>query len=179
MGFYKHIRDLKKNNPEKVKELKKKRLVAWREEPATKRIEKPTKLDKARSMGYKAKQGVIVVRQRVAKGGRKREDFKAGRRSKNMRRRKIVHKNYQQIAEEKAAREFDNCEVLNSYPVLEDGHHKWFEVILIDRFHPEVLNDEELREKSKRKGRAQRGLTQSGRKSRGLKGKGKGAEKNR
>lgn len=179
MGMYKHIRDLKKNHPEKYEALQKQRLKQWRQEPATKRVEQPTDLHKARSVGYKAKDGVIVVRQRVARGGRKRKKFKAGRTPRKRRRKKIVNKNYQQVAEEKAARVYDNCEVLNSYKVLEDGKHAWFEVILVDRFHPQVLNDDQLKQATKRKGKAFRGVTQAGRKSRGLRQKGTGTEKSR
>ncbi|KKT75754.1 MAG: 50S ribosomal protein L15e, partial [Candidatus Peregrinibacteria bacterium GW2011_GWA2_44_7] len=40
-----------------------------RKEPVTLVLEHPTRLDRARSLGYKAKQGCIVARQRVGRGG--------------------------------------------------------------------------------------------------------------
>jgi large subunit ribosomal protein L15e len=66
------------------------------------------------------------------------------------------------IAEERAARRFPNLEVLNSYWVWEDGVHKWFEVLMVDRT---LLPELSL---GKGRGRAFRGLTSSGRKVRGL-----------
>ena len=100
-----------------------------------------------------------------------------GRRSKNATARKIVNKNYQQIAEQRANRNFKNCEVVNSYEVGKDGMYSFYEIILIDRDHPQIKKDPQLKGLAERRGRAFRGLTSSGRKSRGLRHKGKGAEK--
>lgn len=177
MGLYKYIREAWKKPKDSLKELYRERLIAWRREPVTVRIDRPTRLDRARSLGYKAKQGIIVVRQRVGRGGRMRPQFKAGRRPKAMRRKKIVAKNYQQVAEERAHKKFKNCEVLNSYKVAQDGIYYWYEVILVDRYHPQTLKSDKKWITLKR-GRAQRGLTSAGRKGRGLRGnKGLGAEK--
>ncbi len=173
MSLYKYIRETWRNT------ILKDKLVEWRREPATVRLERPTRLDRARSIGYKPKQGVVVVRQRVSRGGRKRPTIRKGRRSKHFGQRKIVSKSYQQVAEERAARAFPNCEVLNSYFLAKDGKHYWFEVVLVDRDHPEVLSDPLLGSVALHKGRVFRGLTRSGRKSRGLLQKGKGSEKNR
>jgi len=152
-------------------ELMKQRLVKWRREPSVVRIEKPTRLDRARSLGYKAKQGVIVVRVRVRKGGRRKPRPDSGRRPKRM----GVYgfapaKSLRLIAEERAARKYPNLEVLNSYYVGEDGRYKWFEVILVDPNHPAIRNDPDLKwvaEKANRR-RVFRGLTSAGKKMRGL-----------
>ena len=85
--------------------------------------------------------------------------------------------NYQAIAEQRANKKYVNCEVLNSYYVAEDGQHMWYEVILIDRAHPQITSDTDLNWISYKTGRAFRGLTSAGRKHRGLRNKGKGAEK--
>ena len=37
------------------------RMAQWRREPVNCRIERPTRLDAARRMGYKAKQGVVLI----------------------------------------------------------------------------------------------------------------------
>ncbi|MBU0667403.1 MAG: 50S ribosomal protein L15e [Nanoarchaeota archaeon] len=177
MGLYKYIRELWKKPKSSLKELNKQRLYLWRREPSTLRIERPTRLDRARSLGYKAKQGIIIVRQRVRRGRRMREQVSGGRRPKHFRKRKVLDKNYQQIAEERANKSFVNCEVLNSYKVNEDGNYHWFEVILIDRFHPQILSDKQLGWAPTMRGRAARGLTSAGRKSRGLRNKGMGSEK--
>lgn len=177
MSMYKYIRELWKQPKKNLSELYRQRLIEWRREPVTMRIARPTRIDRARSLGYKAKQGFIVVRQRVAKSKRMREKNRAGRRPKHNRLRKVLSMNYQQIAELRANRKFKNCEVLNSYQVAEDGKHKWFEIILIDRNHPQIKKDKNVKGVAAKKGRAFRGLTSAGRKSRGLRKKGKGAEK--
>ncbi len=147
------------------------RLIQWRRQPAIIRIEKPTRLDRARELGYKAKQGVIVVRVRVRKGGRRKPRPNKGRRPKRM----GVYgfapaKSLRLIAEERAQRKHPNLIVLNSYYVGEDGKHKWFEVILVDPSHPAIKSDPELKwvASGKHKGRPYRGLTSAGRKMRGL-----------
>ena len=179
MSTYKHIRELWKKPKESIPELWKQRLILWRKQPVTLRIERPTRLDRARALGYRAKQGIIIVRQRVLRGGRQRPKPAGGRRSKRMTRRKIVSKPYQQIAEERAARAFKNCQVLNSYYVADDGTHYWYEIILVDKSHPAVKADPRLSwiAQAHQKGRAARGLASSGKRSRGLYHKGKGSEK--
>jgi len=179
MGLYKKIRELWKSPKKNLGSLWKDRLIAWRREKTVVRINRPTRLDRARSLGYRAKQGIVVVRVRVKRGGRKRpRPTKKGRRSKRQTIRKIVRKNYQQIAEERACKKYKNCEALNSYYVMEDGMYKWYEVILIDRDHPQIKKNKQLKGVAKKRGRAFRGLTSAGRKGRGLRSnKGKGAEK--
>ena len=174
MGVYKYIRDAWKDQKNKVQ---KQRLISWRKEPVTVRVDKPTRLDRARSLGYRAKPGILIVRQRVKRGGRMRPQIRKGRRSKNQRRKKILGKSYQQVAEERAASKYKNCEVLNSYKVGDDGKSFWFEVILVDRFHPQIINDDKLSWITLKKDRAGRGLTSSGKKSRGMHKKGKGTER--
>ena len=94
-----------------------------------------------------------------------------------MRRKKIVNKNYQWVAEERAQKKYVNCTVLNSYYVGEDGNRLWYEVILVDRAHPVIMADPNINWICNKRGRAARGLTSAGRRSRGLLNKGKGAEK--
>ncbi|MEM4282703.1 MAG: 50S ribosomal protein L15e [Candidatus Woesearchaeota archaeon] len=183
MSMYEQIVNAWKRRDE-IPELKKvwrERLLKWRGEPATLRLERPTRLDRARALGYVPKPGVFVVRQRVGAGPHKRPDWSGGRKSKNMRRTKILQKNYRAIAEERAARMFKNCEVINSYFVAKDGHDYWFEVILVDRTSPAVLSDKRLSwlANPANRGRAFRGLTSAGKVYRGLRWKGKGSEKAR
>ncbi len=167
-------------NRDEMKEIWKARLIEWRKQNVVERIEKPTRIDKARMLGYKAKQGVIVVRVRVRKGGRDRERINKARKPKKAGQLYFTpKKSLRWIAEEKAAKKYPNLEVLNSYYVTEDGVYKWFEVIMLDPHHPAIRSDKELgwiKEKQHR-GRVFRGLTAAGKKSRGLLNKGKGAEK--
>lgn len=179
MGYLKYVKKLWRKPDTEAKELRKQRLIAYRREPVTLRILKPTRIDRARALGYKAKQGFIIVRQRVARGGHSRPHDQRGRRPKHNRRTMILNKSYQQICEERANRKFTNCEVLNSYYVERDGPYIWYEVILIDRKHPQILANKNLKDLVKKRGRTYRGLTSAGRKSRHLDAKGKGTEKHR
>ena len=115
MGLYKYVREAWKQPKANMPELWHERLVQWRKDPSTLRIDRPTRIDRARSLGYKAKQGYIVVRQRVLKGGHKRARIKKGRRSKRYHQTKNLDLSYQTIAERRADMKFPNCEVLNSY----------------------------------------------------------------
>lgn len=177
MGLYKYVKNSWQKPSEEFVELQRKRLVEWRSENATTRIEKPTRIDKARAVGYRAKQGVIVVRQRVERGGRTREKIRKSRRTAHRYGRKILSKNYQQIAEERANDKFHNCEVLNSYPVGQDGVYAWYEVILLDKTSPVIQADDIYKNIISQRGRVYRGVTAAGRRARGMLNKGLGAEK--
>ena len=181
--MYKYIRDAWKN-PENsyVKELMHERAPVWRKESVIKRIDRPTRIDRARSLGYKAKKGYVVVRTRVRRGGMRKTRFTAGRKPKRMGVVKITQKkSIKRIAEERVARKYPNLEDLNSYWVWEDGKFKFFEVILVDPGSPSMKNDPKINWVcgKQHKNRVFRGLTSAGKKGRGLKGKGKGAEKAR
>ena len=168
--------------PEKsyVDELMRQRLIEWRRQSVISRVEKPTRLDKARKLGYKAKQGFVLARVRVRRGGMRKQRPKAGRRPKRMGVKKFKpSKSLRLIAEERVARKFPNLEVLNSYWVGEDGVSKWFEVIMVDPHHPVIKADENIRwigQKQHRR-RAFRSLTSAGKKVRALRRRGRGAEK--
>jgi len=175
--MYKHIRKLWKKPRKTMPELWQKRLILWRKDPVTIRIKRPTRLDRARSLGYKAKKGFILVRQRVGRGGHKRPNITGGRRPKHARQKMVLNMNYQTIAEQRANKKYKNCEVLNSYWVAQDAQYKWYEIILVDPMHPQILADKNVSWMFRKRGRVFRGLTSSGKKSRGLRNKGKGAEK--
>ncbi len=179
--MYGHIQKFwTEKNDKTFKNLRKERLIRWRREPAVNRVERPTRLDRARALGYQAKQGYVLVRVRLYRGGRKKPPPRRGRRSKRMGLTRITPgKSKQWIAEERAARKYPNLQVLNSYYIAEDGVYKWYEVIFVDPYHPVILSDPKINWISSKhqKGRVYRGLTSAGKKSRGLRNKGKGAEK--
>jgi large subunit ribosomal protein L15e len=178
MGIYKYIRQAWSQPRETLGERYRHYLMQWRREPSTLRIDYPTRLDRARSLGYRAKQGFVLVRQRVIRGGHNREDWSGGRHSSNMSVRMNLRLNYQAIAERRANDAYPNCEVLGSYLVGKDGRQAWYEIILVDRSHPVILADPALSWVGlpANKGRAYRGLTSAQRRSRGLRSRGKGAE---
>ena len=179
MNLYSQISNAWQEQTEQWEAAQRERLIKWRIEPVTLRIAAPTWLDRAHALGYKAKQGFIVVRQRVDRGGRQRPQIRKVRKTSHSRQTKILSKNYQQIAEERAARKFPNLEVLNSYYVGKDGKHYWHEIIMVDKQSPSILADKEISwiasPSSTR--RAFRGLTSAAKRRRGLYHKGVGAEK--
>jgi len=146
------------------------------------RLEHPTRIDRARNLGYKAKQGIAVVRVRIRRGGRRKPRYVRARRSARMGvNRMTAGKSLQRIAEERASVKYPNMEVLNSYWVGQDGKQKWFEVILVDGNHPSIKADRNLAwlNNPVHRGRAERGKTSAGRKGRGMMNRGKGTEKTR
>ena len=166
MGYAKYLKQFRKN-PEYEK-LMKDRLISWRTEPVILRIERPTKLDRAHSLGYKAKQGFVLARVKIGKGSSKREDFVGGRKPLHAGMTSITPKmNLQHIAEARVARKFPNLEVLNSYYVAEDGKRIWFEIILVDPEHPCIKNDSKMNWicNPANRGRVFRGLTSAGKSS--------------
>jgi len=180
MGTYKYIKQAWLRPKSTIKELLRDRLIQWRHENAITRIEHPTRLDRARNLGYRAKQGFVLTRVRVLRGGKKRpRPTKKGRRSKRQTIKKALGKNMQWICEERTAKKFPNLEVLNSYYLAKDGKHIWYEVILVDPQNPAIKSDKKLSwiGQGANRRRVFRGLTSAGRRSRGLKKKGMGTEK--
>lgn len=182
-SFYNYIGDAWSSPREGyVGALRQDRLRAWRREMTVQKIDRPTRLDRARALGYKAKQGIIVARVKVRRGGRRKSRYERNRKTSKMGVNMMtMAKSIQRIAEERAGRRFRNMEVLNSYWVAEDGKHKWYEVVLVDPSHPAIQNDKDLNwvTDDVHRGRAVHGKTSAGRKGRGLRTKGFGTEKTR
>lgn len=153
------------------RELLRERLIEWRAGNSLVVVDKPLRIDRARSLGYKDKVGFIIVRSKIRRGGRKREMMdRKGRKTRKQTNRKTLKMNYQWIAEIRAARKFKNLEVLNSYPLAKDGKHYFYEIIMVDPSRPEIKNDPVLKwiSSGKNSKRAERGLTSAAKKSRGL-----------
>src|SRR3989344_3842054 len=160
MGYNKYLQKLWKQPKENFgTEAWKAFLVKLRTEPATLRLEHPTRPDRAHALGFKAKQGYLVVRARVTKGSHKREHFHGGRKAKKRGMFINIAQSAQGIAEQRAVKNYPNCEVLSSYWVAHDGIHIWYEVILVDRDSPVIKADPRISWIADKKGRASRGLT--------------------
>ncbi len=158
------------------------RGIKYRKGKSVERVERPTKLHSARTLGYKAKQGYIIVRARIRKGGMHKVRPKRGRKPRAMGVSKYTTgKNLQWVAEERVQRKYPNMEVLNSYKVYADGRSWYYEVILVDPSHPAIKADPKINWicEAPHRRRVSRGLTSSGRKARGLHKKGWGSEKTR
>ncbi|MCD6229214.1 MAG: 50S ribosomal protein L15e [Candidatus Diapherotrites archaeon] len=185
MGMYnemgKTFKEEYKGKDTYFKSAYKQRLIGYRKENhGVVRVARPTNIKRARELGYKAKQGIIVVRSRIRRGSLRKGLPTRGRKPKKMGISKITAgKPLQRIAEERAARKYSGMEVLNSYFVGEDGNHKYFEVILVDPANQSIQSDKDLGWicSQKHSGRVFRGKTSAGKKSRGLNKKGFGTEK--
>ena len=124
------------------------RAIRWRKENAVTRIEKPSRIHRARRLGYKAKQGIIVVRMRVGTGGMRRKRPRSGRRPKHLGVTRIkADVSMKQVADRRVLERYPNMKLLGSYYLYKDGMHYWFEVILADPSHPRVSKDKELRKR--------------------------------
>lgn len=122
------------------------RAVELRKGPTMERLERPSRLDKARMLGYKAKEGVVVVRIRVAAGGMRRPRPTSGRRPKHM---GVVRmksdEGVQSVAERRVREKHTNLKMLGSYQLWVDGKHRWYECVLVDPAHPAVKKDYDYR----------------------------------
>ena len=124
------------------------RVITWRKQDAVTRIEKPSRILRARRLGYKAKQGIILVRMRVGTGGMRRKRPTGGRRPKHLGVTRIkAAVNMKQVAERRVLERYPNMALLGSYFIYKDGMHYWYEVILADRSHPRITKDKELRKR--------------------------------
>ena len=133
-----------KENPMELRQ----RAVVWRNQNAVTRVEKPSRIARARRLGYKAKQGIIVIRMRVGTGGMRKQSPRGGRRPKHLGVTKIkADVSMKQVAERRVLERYPNMKLLGSYFLYKDGMHYWFEVILADPSHPRIAKDKEIRKR--------------------------------
>jgi len=133
-----------KENPMELRQ----RAVVWRNENAVTRVEKPSRIARARRLGYKAKQGIVVIRMRVGTGGMRKQRPRGGRRPKHLGVTKIkADVSMKQVAERRVLERYPNMKLLGSYFLYKDGMHYWFEVILADPSHPRIAKDKEIRKR--------------------------------
>eukprot|EP01048_Picozoa_sp_COSAG05_P026223 COSAG05_NODE_7046_length_863_cov_0.943717_1_plen_210_part_00 len=183
MGCYKYMEETyKKKQSDVLRFLLRVRNWEWRHLPSVHRASKPTRPDKARRLGYKAKQGFVVYRVRVRRGGRKRPVPKGltNGKPKNQGVSKLQNKRgLRNIAEERAGRKLGGLRVLNSYWVNQDSTYKYYEVIMVDAAHNCIRNDPRINWicAPSMKHREMRGVTSAGRHSRGMGHKGIGSHK--
>lgn len=80
MGAYKYLEELyKKKQSDVLRFLLRLRCWEYRQLPGIARLQRPSRPDKARRMGFKAKQGYVIYRVRVRRGGRKKPVHKVRR----------------------------------------------------------------------------------------------------
>ena len=133
-----------KENPMELRQ----KAVIWRNQNAVTRVEKPSRIARARRLGYKAKQGIIVVRMRVGTGGMRKERPRGGRRPKHLGVTKIkADVSMKQVAERRVLERYPNMNLLGSYFLYKYGMHYWFDVILADPSHPRIAKAKEIRQR--------------------------------
>ncbi|CAD6226616.1 unnamed protein product [Miscanthus lutarioriparius] len=185
MGAYKYVSELwRRKQSDVMRFVQRVRCWEYRQQPAIVRLTRPTRPDKARRLGYKAKQGYVVYRVRVRRGGRKRPVPKGivyGKPKHQGITQLKFQRNKRSVAEERAGRKLGGLRVLNSYWVNEDSTYKYFEIILVDVAHKAIKTDPRINWLCNpvHKHRELRGLTSAGKKFRGLRGKGHTHHKNR
>lgn len=73
MGAYKYLEELwKKKQSDVMRFILRLRAWEYRQLPVIHKATRPSRPDKARRLGYKAKEGYIIYRTRVRRGGRKK-----------------------------------------------------------------------------------------------------------
>ncbi|GAU38520.1 hypothetical protein TSUD_179740 [Trifolium subterraneum] len=178
MGAYKYVSELwRKKQSDVMRFMQRVRCWEYRQQSSIVRLTRPTRPDKARRLGYKAKQGYVVYRVRVRRGGRKRPVSKGivyGKPTNQGVTQLKFQRSKRSVAEERAGRKLGGLRVLNSYWVNEDSTFKYFEVILVDVAHSAIRNDPRINwlTNAVHKHRELRGLTSAGKENRGLSGKG-------
>lgn len=152
MNMYAHVtgtwRKMWKDHSDELKT----KSIEWRQQPTILRVKRPSNIARARRLGYKAKQGFVVTRIRVGRGGMRKQRPKAGRRPKHLGVVRIKQsESMRKVAERRVAEKYPNMQVIGSYYLHKDGKYSWFECVLVDKNHPSIFKDKELRHNLKLK----------------------------
>merc|ERR1712093_787957 len=148
MGAFKYLTELhKRKQSDVLRFLLRVRCWEYRQLAVLHRASRPSRPDKARRLGYKAKQGFVVYRIRVRRGNRKRP-VPGGITSGKPKNQGVgglkFNRNLRSVAEERAGKVCGNLRVLNSYWINQDATFKYFEVILVDPSHNAIRNDHRM-----------------------------------
>merc|ERR1712126_695661 len=174
MGAYKYHQELyKKKQSDLLRFLFRIRCWQLRHLAAIHRVPRPTRPDKARRLGYRAKQGYVIYRVRLRRGGRKKPVPKGATYGKSKREgvnQIKFQRGTRSKAEERAGRLAGALRVLNSYWICQDSTYLYYEVIMVDPMHKAIRRDPRINWicKAVMKHRELRGQTAAGRKNRGM-----------
>ncbi|XP_045125448.1 uncharacterized protein LOC123512860 [Portunus trituberculatus] len=174
MGAYKYMQEIyRKKQSNVMRFLLRVRALQYRHLNKLHRAPRPTCPEKVWRLGYKVKQGFVMYRIRIHRGGRKRPMPRGSTYGKpkthGVNQLKPTH-NLQSLAEERTGRRLGGLCFLNSYWVVQDSTYKYYEVILVGIWHNVVRKDTSLDWicKHTHKHREMRGKTSAGRKHCGL-----------
>ncbi|KAL6541709.1 60S ribosomal protein L15 [Orobanche gracilis] len=123
MGAYTYVSEIwKKKQSDVMRFLLRVRCREYRQLSAVVRVTHPTRPDKTRRLGYKAKQGYVIYRVRVRRGGRKRPVPKGivyGKPTNQGVTQLKFKRSKRSVAEERVGRKLGGLKVLNSYWINE------------------------------------------------------------
>ncbi|CAN6665875.1 large ribosomal subunit protein eL15B [Trichomonascus vanleenenianus] len=174
MGAYKYLEEIHRHKQSDIHRfLQRVRVYEYRQQHVITRAPRPTYPEKARKLGYKAKQGYVIYRIRVRRGNRKRPVPKGATYGKptNMGVNQLKYqRSLRATAEERVGRRAPNLRVLNSYFIGADATYKFYEVVLVDPSHKVIRRDPRINwiVNPVHKHREARGLTAIGKKNRGI-----------
>ncbi|KAG8951635.1 60S ribosomal protein L15 [Tulasnella sp. 424] len=177
MGAYKYMQELnRKKQSDVYRFLLRIRCWEYRQLNVIHRAHRPSRPDKARRLGFKSKQGYVIYRIRVRRGGRKRPVHKGivyGKPTHQGVTKLKYKRSLKTTAEERVGRRCGNLRVLNSYWINEDQIYKYYEIICVDPSHKTIRRDSRINWicAPVHKRREARALTSIGKKNRGI-GKG-------
>merc|ERR1711872_315557 len=145
MGAYKYVNELwRKKQSDVMGFFLRARTWQYRQLSRVHRASQPTRVEKARRLGYRAKQGFVIYRVRVRRGSRKKPVAKGctyGKPTHHGINQMKFQRSPQSIAEERVGRKIGSLRVLNSYWVGEDSTYKYYEVIMVDPAHTAIRRD--------------------------------------
>merc|ERR1711981_341395 len=183
MSAYKYLEMLYRHKSSDMSRfLNRVRSWEYRQLPAVCAVNVPTRVEKARKLGYKATPGYCVFRVRVRKGDKVRQVKKGivyGKpRNAGVHQQKSfrgLQLEAERMAEQSIAA---GTRILNSYYVAKDGIYKYYEVLAVHPGCENIRRDPKINWicDQKHRNRAQRGITQAGQKNRGLRTKRKGTK---
>merc|ERR1712131_92003 len=119
-------------------------IVEARQNDEVHRVERPTYLERARKLGYKAKQGYSIWVVKIGKGDAFRDYNNGNTRGKCVN--AGIHQikpslNKQAEAEQIIGKKLGSLRVLGSYKIGCDLKSHYFEVIMVDPMHNAIRND--------------------------------------
>ncbi|PIK34943.1 ribosomal protein L15 [Apostichopus japonicus] len=116
MGSHKYVSELwKKKQCDVMRFLRRIRTWHYRQLSSVHRASRPTRPDKAKSLGYRAKQGKDQGINQLK-----------------------FQRSLQSVAEERVGRRCGGLRVLSSYWIAEDSTYKYYEIIMVDPFHKAI-----------------------------------------
>ena len=183
MGAFMYMNELwKRKSSDVMRFIQRVRSWEFRHQHTIVRMRRPTRPEKARAVGYKAKPGYSIFRVRIRRGGRKRPAHRGITTGKPKTAGILgikLNKNNRAVAEQRLGRKVGNARILNSYWVNQDSTFMWYEIVAVDPMHKTIRNDPRINwiVAPVHKNRETRGLTSAGRKHRGLRHKGHKASK--